>query len=162
MAAAPTIDIVIDAAMASTTAVLGADTAGYRTVSFLSNTYSASRYSLPDVAPTLQSNLRVTLRDTSGLGMPGAVSLTAASAANSNTAITVGTAKNQGELFNAYRLVDGVSIASATSNVSSGTTDTTATTYYVAGAAAGGTEAVSTPAVTAVTTDRTGWIPAGS
>jgi len=47
---------------------------------------------------------------------------------------------------------------SASSNVSSGTTDATATTYYVAGAFAVGTEAVSTDAVTAITTDRTGWL----
>ena len=164
MAAAPTLDIAIDAAMASTTAVLGANTAGYRTVSHLSNTYSASRYSLPDVAPVLQSNLRITLRDTSGLGMAAAVTLTAANKANSNTAITVGTVgigTNQAdaESLTAFLLADGVSIASATSNVSSGTTDATATTYYVAAAAAGGTEAVSTAAVTAVTTDRTGWLP---
>jgi hypothetical protein len=164
MAAAPTLDIAIDVAMASTTAVLGANTAGYRTVSYLSNTFETGRYSLPDVAPTLQSNLRITLRDTSGLGFASTVTMTASSLANSNTSITVpatgATADTDlSESFDGQLLVDGVSIASAASNVSSGTTDATATTYYVAAAAAGGTEAVSTAAVTAVTTDRTGWLP---
>jgi hypothetical protein len=164
MADAPTLDIVVDAAMASTTAVLGAATAGYLTVSHLSNTYAASRYSLPDVVPVLRNNLRVTLRDTSGLGFVAAVSFTVGTIATSNTAITVQTnaeaaAPKVPQSFDMYALVDGVSIAPSASNVSSGTTDTTATTYWVAGAAAGGTEAVSTAAVTAVTTDRTGWLP---
>jgi hypothetical protein len=160
MAAAPTIDIAIDAAMASTTAILGANTVGYQTASHLSNTFAASRYSLPDVAPTIQSNLRITLRDTSGLGMAAAVTLTSSANGTSNTAVSVTTGDpSVGGGLTAQLLVDGISIASAATNVSSGTTDTTATSYYVAGAAAGGTEAVSTAAVTAVTTDRTGWLP---
>jgi hypothetical protein len=164
MAAAPTLDIVVDAAMASTTAILGANTVGYRTVSYVSNTFETGRYSLPDVVPTKQSNLRITLRDTSGLGMAAAVSITVQNKTDSNTAIQVatdgvGTAQVDARGLENYALVDGVSIVSAASNVSSGTGDATATTYYVAGAAAGGTEAVSTAAVTAVTTDRTGWLP---
>jgi hypothetical protein len=164
MAAAPTLDIAIDVAMASTTAVLGANTAGYRTVSYLSNTFTPGRFSLPDVVPTVESNLRITLRDKSGLGMAAAVTLTAANKANSNTAITVGTGgigTNQvdPESLTAYLLVDGVSIASATSNVSSGTGDKTATTYFVAAAAAGGTKSIKTAGVTGVTTDRTEWLP---
>ena len=171
MAAAPTLDIVIDAAMTSTTAVLGGDTDGYRTVSNLSNTYvpsTGSRFSIADVVPVKQSNLRITLRDTTGLGMSANVTMTAGQGgitttdSMSNTAITMGTAANTGDLLIPYLLQDGISIVSASTNVSSGTTDATATTYYVATAAAGGTEAVSTAAVTAVTTDRTGWIPAGS
>ena len=57
-------------------------------------------------------------------------------------------------------LVDGVSIVSATSNGSSGTTDATATTYYVAASndISAGTENIATAAVTAVTTDRTAWL----
>ena len=158
MAAAPTLDIVIDAAMASTTAILGADVAGFRTASHLSNTFAATRYSLPDVTPVLQSNLRITLRDTSGLGMSSNVTMTAASAANSNTAIqTNNAALNEGQLVG-IRLQNGVNIVTASSNVSSGTTDATATTYYVADAFAVGTEAVSTSAITAITTDRTGWL----
>jgi len=168
MAAAPTLDIVIDAAMTSTTAVLGGNTDGYKTVSHLSNTFAPSRFSIADVTPVLQSNLRITLRDTSGLGMSANVTMTAgqggATVADSvsNTAITMPTGANAGYLLIPNLLQDGVSIVSASTNVSSGTTDTTATTYYVAGAAAGGTESVSTAAVTAITTDRTGWIPAGS
>ena len=117
-----------------------------------------SRYSLPDVTPVLQSNLRITLRDTSGLGMSSNVTMTAASAANSNTAIqTNNAALNEGQLVG-IRLQNGVNIVTASSNVSSGTTDATATTYYVADAFAVGTEAVSTSAITAITTDRTGWL----
>ena len=157
MAATPKLDIVIDAAMASTTAILGADVAGFRTASHLSNTFATSRYSLPDVTPVKQSNLRITLRDTSGLGMNSSVTMTAATAGVSNTAISTTTGANEGQLFG-VALVDGVNIVSASSNVSSGTTDATATTYYVAAAAAAGTKSVSTAGVTAITTDRTGWL----
>jgi hypothetical protein len=163
MVAAPTIDIVIDAAMASTTAILGANTVGYRTVSNLSNTYvpsTGSRFSLPDVAPTIQSNLRITLRDTSGLGMAAAVTLTSSANGTSNTAVSVTTGDpSVGGGLTAQLLVDGISIASAATNVSSGTADPTATTYYVAAAAAGGTKSIKTAGVTGVTTDRTEWLP---
>jgi hypothetical protein len=158
MAAAPTLAFVIDAAMTSTTAVLGSDVAGYRTSSHLSNTYATSRYSLPNIAPSVQSNLRITIKGTNGLAMNSAVTLTAASTTVSNVGITVGE-RGTNEL-SPYLLVDGVSIVSATANGSSGTADTTATTYYVAasGDISAGTENIQTAGVTAITTDRTGWL----
>jgi len=57
-------------------------------------------------------------------------------------------------------LVDGVSIVSASANGSSGTADATATTYYVAAAGdiSAGTENIQTAGVTAIATDRTGWL----
>jgi len=161
MAAAPKLDIVIDAAMASTTAVLGNDVAGFQTASYLSNTFASKEgtFSLADITPVKQSNLRITLRDTTGLGFNSAVTLTAASTANSNTAITVGTTTNTGTVATVpYLLVDGVSIVSASENTSTSATDDTATTYYVASGPAAGTKNVTTDGVTAVTTDRTSWL----
>ena len=163
MAAAPTLDIIIDVAMTSTTAVLGkAGIAGFQSASSLSNTYLGSRISLPDVTPTLESNLRITLRGTNGLAMNSNVSMVFAGNV-SNTAIsgTLTNAVGSGPMdLLAALLVDGVGITSAASNGSSGTTDATATTYYVAAAAdiSAGTENVSVAGVTAITTDRTGWL----
>jgi len=161
MAAAPALNFVIDAAMTSTTAVLGkAGVGGYETASHLSNTYASSRFSLPSITPTKQSNLRITLKGTNGLAMNSAVTLTFAGN-TSNTAIssTITGAQGANELSHLL-LVDGVSIVSASANGSSGTADATATTYYVAAsnAISAGTENIQTAGVTAITTDRTGWL----
>jgi hypothetical protein len=159
MDAAPTLDVVIDAAMASTTAILGANTAGYRTASHLSNTYATSRYNFPDIVPVKQSNLRITLKDTSGLGFNSSVTITAASVANSNTAISTTRAGGAGANdLTPMLLADGVDIVSAANNTSTGSSDNTATTYYVASAASAGTKSVTVALVTAITTDRTGWL----
>ena len=158
MAAPPTLSIVVDAAKASTTATLGANTAGYQTASHLSNTFASSRFSLSVAAPTVQSNLRITLRSTNGLAMSSHVTMTAAAGATSNTAITMGTGANTGDLQIPYLLVDGVSIISSADNTSTSATDATATTYYVASAANAGVENITTAGVTGVTTDRTGWL----
>ena len=164
MAAAPALNFVIDAAMTSTTAVLGkGGVGGYQTASHLSNTYASSRFTLPNITPAKQSNLRITLKGTNGLAMNSAVTLTAAdvSGSVSNTAIstTITGAAGVNELSHML-LVDGVSIVSATSNGSSGTADATATTYYVAAAGdiSAGTENIQTAGVTAIATDRTGWL----
>ncbi|MDA7693796.1 hypothetical protein N8817_03310 [Flavobacteriaceae bacterium] len=161
MAAAPALNFVIDAAMTSTTAVLGkAGVGGYETASHLSNTFASSRFSLPNITPALQSNLRITLKGTNGLALNTAVTLTFAGNV-SNTAIssTITGVAATNELSHML-LVDGVSIVTATSNGSSGTTDATATTYYVADDTdiSAGTENIATAAVTAVSTDRTGWL----
>ncbi|MDA9225974.1 hypothetical protein N9P05_02515 [Flavobacteriaceae bacterium] len=158
MAAPPTLSIVVDAAMTSTTATLGANTVGYQTASHLSNTYASSRFSLSAAAPTVQSNLRITLRSTNGLAMSSNVTMTAASAANSNTAITTAAGANTGDKQIPSLLVDGVSIISSADNTSTDATDATATTYYVASAANAGVENITTAGVTGVTTDRTGWL----
>jgi hypothetical protein len=166
MAAAPTLDIIIDAAMTSTTAVLGkAGVGGFLTTSSLSNTYLGSRISLPDVAPTKQSNLRITLRGTNGLAMNSNVSLVFAASVSGggiSGAIPGSTIVGSGIWGQEQALlVDGVSIVGAASNGSSGTADATATTYYVAasGAISAGTENIQTAGVTAVTTTRTSWLP---
>ena len=158
MAAAPALNWVIDAAMTSTTAILGKNDTGFLTASHLSNTFAGSRISLANITPSLQSNLRITIKGTNGQAMYSALTLTAASQSASNTAITVGTMAS-GELSE-YLLVDGVNIVSATSNGSSGTSDITATTYYVAGSGdiSEGTENIQTAGVTAISTDRTGWL----
>ena len=158
MAAAPALNWVIDAAMTSTTAILGKNATGFQTASHLSNTFASSRISLANITPSLQSNLRITIKGTNGQAMYSALTLTAASQSASNTAITVGTMAS-GELSE-YLLVNGVNIVSATSNGSSGTSDITATTYYVAGSGdiTAGTENIQTAGVTAITTDRTGWL----
>ena len=156
--AGPALNFVLDAAMTSTTAVLGKNIVGYRIASALSNTYAGSRFSLPNITPTVQGNLRITLRDTSGLGFNAAISLTAASAANSNTAIVMGATYNGGETQDAFLLVNGSNIITAADNIGSGTADTTATTYYVAAGANAGTENIQTAGVTVIATDRTGWL----
>jgi hypothetical protein len=160
MAAAPTLSWVIDAAMTSTTAILGKNATGFQTASHLSNTFAGSRISLPNIAPALQSNLRITIKGTNGLAMNSAVTLTAASSAASNTAVSTTIDANTGaNELTPMLLVDGVSIVSASANGSSGTADATATTYYVAASSAisAGTENIQTAGVTAVSTDRTGW-----
>ena len=92
--------------------------------------------------------------------MNSAVTLTAASSAASNTAVSTTIDANTGaNELTPMLLVDGVSIVSASANGSSGTADATATTYYVAASSAisAGTENIQTAGVTAVSTDRTGW-----
>ncbi|MDB4301141.1 hypothetical protein N9926_01530 [Flavobacteriaceae bacterium] len=160
MAAPPTLSIVVDIAGASTTAILGANTVGYQSASHLSNTYNplGARFSLSAAAPTKQSNLRVTLRDTSGLGMSSNVTMTAASGANSNTAITTAAGANTGALQIPYLLVDGTSITSAADNTSTSNSDATATTYYVAAGANNGVTNTTVTGVTGKTTDRTAWL----
>ena len=92
--------------------------------------------------------------------MNSAVTLTFAGNV-SNTAIssTITGAPGANELTHML-LVDGVSIVTSTVNGSSGTTDATATTYYVAESddISAGSENVQTDGVDGVTTDRTGWL----
>ena len=160
-AALPSLNFVIDVAQTSTTAVLGSNIVGYRTTSFLSNTFTTSRYSLPNVSPVNQTNLRVTLRSTNGLAMNAAVTLTAQGAISNTAILMPGNAAshtNLGSKLIPQLLVDGVSIASAASDPSSGTTDSTAPSFYVASGAAVGTSNVQTAGVTVISTDRTGWL----
>ena len=159
-AALPSLNFVIDAAMTSTTAVLGnAGVAGFQTASHLSNTFASSRISLPNVTPVAQTGLRITLRATNGLAMADAVTMTTVGASNTAIDMTGATSlANTGADFIPFLLVDGVDIPSSSSDLSSGTTDATAPSYYVATGFAVGTENVQTAGVTAVTTDRTGWL----
>ena len=152
--------------MTSTTAILGANTAGYRGVSHLSNTFAkaSNTFSLASIAPVLRSELRVTLRDTSGLGFASAVTVyTSDNGADpvvnaSNTAISMKNVANTGDTLAPFLLVDGISIVGAAANTSSGTSDQTATTYFVAAGAAAGTQSISVAGVTAIATDRSGWL----
>jgi len=145
----------------TSTAQFGNNVVGFRTASYTSNTFAsnAGTFSLSASAGVKQSNLRVTLRDTSGFGFNSSVTMTASAATKSNVAITVGTTTNVGSIATGpYLLENGVSIVSASENTSTSATDVTATTYYVADGVAVGTENVTNEAVTAITTDRTGWL----
>ena len=159
-AALPSLNFVIDVAMTSTTAVLGkAGVTGFQTASHLSNTFALSRISLPNVTPVAQTGLRITLRATNGLAMASAVTMTTVGASNTAINFTGATSQaNTGADFIPFLLVDGVDIPSASLDLSSGTTDATAPSYYVASGFAVGTENVQTAGVDAVTTDRTGWL----
>jgi len=159
----------IDAAMVSTTLGLGANTVGFTTVSHLSNTFGISssittaRFSIPNVTPTVRSGLRVTVKSTNGLTLTSNFKMMVSNRLTSNTTfsvINIGVGSNAVDPapLTSYKLVDGVSIASAANNTSTGLGDTTATTYYVAAAANAGVTNVSTAGITAISTDRTGWL----
>ena len=150
-AAIPSINWNIDVAKASTTATLGRNMAALNTASEMSNTYESGRINLPNITPSVRQGIRVTLKTVDGLAFNSAVTILK----TTGSGVKAITGADNSVLT---ELVDGVSIVSATANVSSGTSDATATTYYVSGASAVGTENVQTTGVTASTTNRLGWL----